>query len=241
MEIDKNEKSVLKLFLEPDFPLLVAFRDKAPGTFTHCKNVSNLVESIALELELDVDKMLVAAMYHDVGKMNFPDCFSENQGTDVNMHSKLEPMISYHMITRHVGDSVLTMMKHDIPICILNMIAQHHGNTVVQAFYNKALDTNKKTIEDNFRYKCDTPKTTESAVLMICDCVEATARSKFNEGILKNSTDKENVVQKTIQRLVEDNQLDDMKVGQIKVITRTLVKEMSNIYHKREKYEKSEV
>lgn len=242
MEIDEKEsgKNSLKTFLDVDFPLLIAFRDKAPGTFIHSKNVKELMEGISLELDLDIDKMLVAAMYHDIGKMNFPEFFSENQEISENIHDSLDPIISYYLITRHVGDSVLTMMKYNIPQCILDIISQHHGNTILRGFYAKAKKINKKAVEDNYRYKCDTPKSTEAAILMICDSVEATARSKFNEGILKDLKSKENVVNTTIQRLENDGQLDDMKVGQIKLIKKALITQLSNIYHKREKYEDEE-
>jgi len=238
METEKkgNGKNSLKSFLDVDFPLLIAFRDKAPGTFIHSKNVKDLVEGISLELDLDIDKMLVSAMYHDIGKMNFPEMFGENQEIETNIHDTLDPLISYHIITRHVGDSVLTMMKHNVPKCVLDIISQHHGNTVLQAFYAKAKKVNKKAVEENYRYKCGSPKSTEAAVLMICDCVEATARSKFNEGLLKDVKSREDVVHSTIQRLEDDDQLDDMKVGQIKLIKRALIQAMSNIYHKREAY-----
>ena len=91
--------------------LLEKFREMAPGTFRHSQNVSLLCESIAVELNLNVDLLKVAGLYHDTGKMNCPEMFSENQQSEDNIHDKLEPAISYQILTRHVGDSVVKILQ----------------------------------------------------------------------------------------------------------------------------------
>ena len=226
----KNDK--LKGFLDPKCPHLIRFRDVAPGSFRHCENVSVFCESIAIELELDVDLMKVAAKYHDIGKINYPEAFSENQNGE-NIHDKLDPMISYQLITRHVGDGVVYLLEmEDMPREVMEIISQHHGNTVLKFFYKKS----KGKVDDLYRYRCCMPKRIESAILMICDSVEATSRALAVNGELENMEDRRKVVDSTIMRLTNDDQLDNMKVGELKVVRKVLYKELESIYHKRELY-----
>ena len=216
-------------------PLLEKFREIAPGTFRHSQNVSLLCESIAVELDLNVDLMRAAGLYHDIGKMNAPEMFSENQTGEDNVHDKLDPLISYQIITRHVGDSVVKILQlPDFPdkIKLMDMISQHHGNTILRFFYKKS----KSKVDDTYRYKTPSPASIEAAVLMICDSVEATARSLDSNDKLDESKDRRAVVNTTVDRLTQDYQLDDIKVGDLRTIKNMLYKEMENIYHKREAY-----
>lgn len=229
-----DETYDLKKYLDPTFSLLDKFREIAPGSFKHCQNVSNICESIAVELGLDVDLMKCAALYHDIGKMNNPLFFSENQTDEENVHDKLEPILSYHTITRHVGDSILYMLQCDnIPHKVIEIISQHHGDTVLRAFHNKA----KNEPEDKYRYKCKKPTSTEAAVLMIVDSVEATARALYNN----NSSEDNDIVMKaltgTVDRLIDDGQLDNVTLGTLKIIKKQMKKELASIYHKRVTYD----
>lgn len=231
----KTEKdySGLRKFLNPKIPILSMFRDKAPGTFKHSVNVSMLCESVALALNLDVDLMKVSAMYHDIGKVNYPSAFSENQNGK-NIHDDLDPWISYQIITRHVPDSVLILLNlKGMDDDVMKIVSQHHGDTILRYFYDKA---GKDVVDDIFRYKCEKPKSIEAAVLMICDSVEATSRSLASNGALEKTEQRRSVVDSTVRRLSNDDQLDDMKVGQLKIVKKTLFKELENIYHKREPY-----
>ena len=230
-----------KELLDPKYPLMEKFREIAPGTFRHSQNVSILCESIALELDLDVDLMKAAGLYHDVGKMNAPEMFSENQNGDDNIHDRLDPTVSYQIITRHPGDSVIKLLQleeFDDKIKLMEIVSQHHGNTILSEFFRKS----KSKVEDLFRYKSSAPQSIEAAVLMICDSVEATARSKDSKNELGDTKDRRGVVNKTVDRLMQDYQLDDIKVGALRKIKTILYKELENIYHKREAYsEKVEV
>ena len=233
---DKEERNLYKEIIDPDYKLLVEFKEKAPGTYRHCNNILTFCESIAKELELNVDLMRAAALYHDIGKMNSPKVFSENQNGSGNIHESLDPKTSYHLITRHVGDGILILLQiPDMTTELLNIISQHHGNTVLKYFYDK-----DDTAEDKYRYKCSAPTTLESSVLMIVDSVEATARSLYNNGKMGDTEDKKKVIEKTIDRLINDNQLDELKVGDLKKIKSVLHKELQTMYHKREDYDKEE-
>ena len=222
----------LKSFLDASHPLLETFRKVAPGTFAHSDNVADLCEAVAIELKLDTDIMSVIGKYHDIGKMNCPEAFSENQNGK-NIHNDLEPMISYQIITRHIGDTAVILLNEpEFPRELIEMITQHHGDTVLAFFYKKS----NTDVNDLYRYKCRKPQTIESAVLMICDSIEATARSLASNGKLETSDDKKAVINNTINRLMDDDQLDDVKVGDLKKIRRVLYKELENKYHKRELY-----
>lgn len=232
-----EEELDIKQFLDSDFPLLEKFREIAPGSFKHSQNVADMCELIAKELGMDQDVMKIAGLYHDVGKMVNPQMFTENQDEE-NPHDSLEPNISYQIISRHLSDSVLILFNHDFPAEIIRIISQHHGNTIIKYFYDKS----GSQIEDNYRYKCKRPETDEAAILMIVDSVEATARSlaSVGNGKLENSDKRHAVVDNIIMRLEEDGQLDNIKVGVLKVIRKVLYKELDSLYHRRVAYPEEE-
>jgi cyclic-di-AMP phosphodiesterase PgpH len=224
--------SKLKGLMDPKNAILERQRDTAPGTFKHSKNVASFCESVALELNIPSEELLVAATYHDIGKIICPEVFSENQN-DENIHDKLEPIISYNFISRHVGDSIMLMLQiKDMPKKIMEIVSQHHGNTVMKFFFDKS----GQSLDDLYRYKCLPPQSLEAAILMLCDSVEATARSVFMAGGLKTKEDRTSVVDNTVQRLMKDDQLDNIMVGELKVIRRVLMKELDSTYHNRETY-----
>jgi len=230
-----DEEFTFKNLLDSKFPLLEKFRESAPGSFRHSQNVSQLCESVAIELGLDTDMMKCAGLYHDLGKMNAPEMFSENQATGKNIHDGLDPSISYQLITRHVSDTVTRLLE--IPdfagkLTLMNIVSQHHGNTVLRFFFQKA----KSKVEEHFRYKLPIPQTIEAAVLMICDSVEATSRALDGDDQLEDTKDRRVVVNTTVERLMNDYQLEDIKLGQIRIIKTVLFKELESMYHKRERY-----
>ena len=231
-----EEEQDYKQFLDSDYPLLEKFREIAPGSFKHSQNVADMCELIAKELDLDSNLMKVAGLYHDVGKMLNPQMFAENQDEE-NPHDKLKPDISYQIISRHLSDSILILFNYNFPVDVIKMVSQHHGNTVVKYFFDKS----KSEIEDNYRYKCKQPETDEAAILMIVDSVEATARSLASvNGKMENSEKRHAVVDNIIMRLEEDGQLDNIKVGVLKVIRKVLYKELDSLYHRRVAYPEEE-
>jgi len=235
--LSDEEKANLKTILEPSSSLMTRFRDRAPGTYKHCQNVSGLCEAIALELGLDAELLSVAGMLHDIGKIYNPEYFTENQD-DVNPHDKLDPFISYQFITRHVSDSCMILTQANIPRKLIEIVSEHHGdNILIPMFLKQKEKTNGSTPEDRFRYKSRKPTTTESAILMIVDNVEATAKSLFNSGKLDDVKD---MIDKTLMRLEDDEQLDELKIGIVRIIKQVLYKEIESVYHKRVSYEELE-
>lgn len=233
------EKYDLKILLDAKYPFLEKMRDKTPGTFKHSQNVADLCEAVALELGIDPNLMRVLGMYHDAGKISFPEAFYENQNGSGNIHDNLDPMISFHLLTKHISDSALILVQiKDFPSELITPITQHHGNTVLKSLANKADGID----EEMFRYRnTSSPTTLEAAILMICDSVEATIRSKENTDHI-DSADIRIIIQSTIDRLELDNQLDEIKLGSLKKIKKALQRDLESKYHKRssEDYEEKE-
>ena len=231
-QIGEVVTSDLKKYLDTEYPLLDKFKSQSPGTFRHSQNVANLAEAVASDLGMDTILTKVCAMYHDIGKMYNPKYFTENQNGDGNPHDDLEPHISYQLITRHVADSVFILTTEtDMPRKVMEIISEHHGDTILSAIFNKSESTN----EDSFRYKCPKPSSEYSSILMIVDAVEATARSISDK--LTTPESKIKVVKDTIDRLREDQQLDEMKVGTLRQVQQRLIRELDGIYHTRVDYD----
>jgi len=222
-------------FLDSSYSMLERLREEAPGTYKHCQSVANICESIAIELGLNKDLLKCAALYHDIGKLNSPSYFSENQSSDRNPHDKLDPYVSYQIISRHVSDSVLYLLQmDDMPKEVAEIVSQHHGNSAIQAFFKKA-NTNDSE-KHKFRYKCKVPQSTEAGILMIVDSTEAMVRALYDT----SNTDKD-FVKKTInlaiERIENDSQIDNLTIGTAKVVKKILLKELDGTYHKRVLYD----
>ena len=138
IEFDQD-KYDLKALVDAKHPFMEKMRDKAPGTYKHCQNVANLCEAVAIELDIDTNIMRVLGQYHDAGKITFPECFYENQNGSGNLHDELEPMVSFHLLSKHISDSALILSQmHDFPSELIEPIVQHHGNTVIKSLANAA-------------------------------------------------------------------------------------------------------
>ena len=229
-----KEKDVLTQLLDSSYPLLQKFREACPGTFKHSQALAGMVEGISISLGLNTTFMKVAALYHDVGKMFNPKYFTENQLEDENPHEKLDPMISFQIITRHVSDtSLLLLADENFPRDLIKIATQHHGNSVLRYFFDKS----GKDVDDLFRYKGEKPSCVEAAILMICDSIEARSRSEVQAGRF----DPTYVIEDTINALMSDGQLDDvvMRLGDLQKIKDALGKELEGTYQKRVDYNKA--
>jgi len=232
-----NDKYDLKTLLDVKYPFLEKMRDKAPGTYKHCQNVSGLCEVVGLELNIDTNVMRVLGMYHDAGKITNPECFYENQNGSINIHDNLDPMTSFQLISKHVSDSALILVQlEDFPHELIKPITQHHGNTVI-----KSLAIASGIEEDMFRYRNTSPPTTlEAAILMICDSVEATIRSKEHGSEQLDVDSIRDIIRNTTERLESDDQLDEIRVGDLKRIKKALQRDLESKFHKRVDYDKIE-
>lgn len=232
---DSEEKNNnLNLLLDSSYPLIQKFRDSCPGSFKHSQALSSMIEGISLALKLDVTYMKVAALYHDIGKMFNPKYFTENQLEDENPHEKLDPKMSYQIISRHISDTALILLNDEnFPRDLIEMIVQHHGTCIVRYFFDKS----GTDVEDNYRYKGKKPEKVESMILMICDCIEAKSKSHLQAGNFNPTK----AIEGTINSLLSDGQLDDvvMRLGDLQKIKDALAKEMEGTYQKRVDYSKA--
>lgn len=161
-------------------PLLRELAIRAPGTYTHSLIMANLSESAAEAIEANPLLARVGCYYHDIGKMLKPEYFSENQGLrgGRNPHDHLTPNMSMLIITSHVKDGLELAEEHGLPQSICDLIPQHHGTTVIEIFYNRAVELGGKSVrKDDFSYDGPRPQTKEAGILMLADSVESAART----------------------------------------------------------------
>jgi len=233
-----SETTLLELS-DSNQPLLKELAIKAPGTFQHSLQVANLCEKVAGSIGGNSVLLRTAAMYHDVGKMNEPQFFIENQIPGNNPHDDLEPEESARIIINHVHRGIDYCREHKLPIDIIQFIQTHHGTSTVRFFLNKAKKAGEASGADvdqeDYSYPGPTPKSKEQAILMMADSVEAASRS------LK-SYDKESI-DRLVDGLVDyqrsEGQFEDAPITlrDISNAKRTLKLALNGIYHQRISYD----
>lgn len=222
-------------------PLLKRLQFEAPGTYHHSLMVSNLSEAAAEAIGADPVLARVGAFYHDIGKLQRPLFFVENQsyfGIE-NPHTKLNPRLSKMVITAHPKDGIEFAKKYGLPSIINNFILQHHGEGLASYFYNQAVKEEgiENVKEEQFRYTGPKPNMKETAILMIADAVESAVRS------LKNPTSEEieKIIDKIIVERLNDGQLSDspLTLHDIKIIAATFSRILRGMQHNRIKYQEN--
>ncbi len=233
-----SETTLLELG-DSNQPLLKELAIKAPGTFQHSLQVANLCEKVTNAIGGNAVLLRTAAMYHDVGKMNEPQFFIENQLPDNNPHDDLEPEESAAIIINHTLKGIDLCRENKVPFDIIQFVQTHHGTSSVRFFLKKANEkAAQKGIEideSKFSYPGPKPKTKEHAILMMADSVEAASRSlkKFD----KESMDK--LVDGLIEFQKNEGQFDNAAIT-LKDITaakRALKIALHGVYHQRISYD----
>lgn len=208
---------------------------KAPGTFQHSLQVANLAESAIYKIGGNSLLVRVGALYHDIGKMDMPMYFIENQST-INPHDELSFDESASIIISHVIRGIEKARKHKLPDMVTDFIRTHHGTMVVQYFYQNFLKNFPDKIADeaDFRYPGPKPYSKETAVLMMADSVEAAARSMQDHD--PETIDK--LVDNIIHHQMESGQFEncDITYREITQVRRMFKKMLSSIYHVRIAY-----
>ncbi len=226
-----------------DQPLLKELLMSAPGTYNHSILVGHLAESAAKSIGADSLLVKVAALYHDLGKMKRPEYFYENQSDIENIHDRLNPSMSRHIISNHIKDGLEMAVRNKIPRKVLNIISQHHGNSIISYFYEKQKDRElaangvSNGLKEHFRYPARKPQSKEAAILMLADSTEAAVRSI------------EKVTPKKIEQMVNDIFEDKLKDGQlnetnitlkeINTVKNTMIDGLMSIYHSRISYDET--
>jgi cyclic-di-AMP phosphodiesterase PgpH len=211
----------------------------APGTFQHSLQVSNLATAAAKEIGGNVLLVRVGALYHDIGKLNNPQCFIENQPSGVNYHKDLSPIDSATQIIRHVDDGLELAKKHRLPDVVTDFIATHHAKTVTAYFYRKYCDEGGDPNNVGpFTYHGKLPQSKEHVIVLMADAVEAASRT------LKEYTQESisSLVESIISSKLSDSQLAqaDISIKEINIIKAIFKRYIQQVYHQRIVYPKSE-
>ncbi|NCC30741.1 MAG: HDIG domain-containing protein [Chloroflexia bacterium] len=236
----------------PSRPLLRKLIREAPGTYYHSVAVGNLAEAAAEAVGADALLLRVGAYYHDIGKTIRPYFFTDNQMGRENVHNDLDPMTSAQIIVDHVREGVKMAQAEGLPSQIVDFIATHHGTGVIRHFYQQALQQQDSVNEADFRYPGPRPHTREQAIMMLADSVEATVRSKAQNGKLAPSqtTDGQvsgglngamaldELVKSIIETRVREGELDlaPLTMHDLTLIKQAFVTSLQSIYHPRVDY-----
>lgn len=228
-----SDVSLLELS-DTNSKLLKELSDKAPGTFHHSLQVANLAEAAANEIGANAMLVRVGALYHDIGKMERPTYFTENQITNVNPHDDLPPKESAKIIIDHVINGIEIARKNNLPDRVIDFIRTHHGTTMVYYFYKKQQELDQEVDKEDFKYPGPIPFSKETAILMMSDAVEAASKS------LKNPTFTmiDEFVEKIVKGQMQANQYlnANITLKEIEMVKKVLKQKLTNIYHLRVEY-----
>jgi len=220
-----------------NLPLFKDMAVEAPGTYHHSIIVGNLAEAGARFIGADPVLARVGAYYHDIGKLKKPEYFIENQIGMRNPHDTLKPQMSALVIISHVKDGLETARKMKLPKKVVEVIEQHHGTSMIELFYRKALAESKDTAQDSYRYPGPRPKTKETALVMLADSVEAAARGERNITVSKL----QKIVKENIDKKFNDGQLDDCPITRhdLEQIKTAFMPILTGVFHPRVDYEQA--
>lgn len=216
-------------------PVLRELSENCPGTFQHSLQVATLAGEAARKVGANVQLVRAGALFHDIGKINNPAFFTENQ-SGVNPHDVLQPDQSALIVISHVTDGLQRAEKANLPQVIKDLIAQHHGKSKTRYFYNKALKQSATGNVDPapYTYPGPNPQTREAAILMMADACEAAAKSLT----VPNEENITNIVNKIIDSQVSDGMFNESPISfkEINEVKNCLIKRLLTFYHTRVSY-----
>lgn len=225
-------------YMDPNNELLRRLSLEAPGTYQHCLVVGSLSEAAAQAIGANGLFCRVSTLYHDIGKLFNPHYFTENQMGGFNIHQLLTPIESAQVIIAHVIQGEELGRKHGLPQSFLDVITEHHGTTLVYYFYCKQVEQMGGDVdavdESQFRYPGPTPRTKESAIIMIADTIEAASRSMEDAN--------EEAITELVDRLVsdkaEEGQFDHCQLSfeELGIVKKTIIRTLAVTRHLRVKY-----
>ena len=230
-----SDVSLLEL-TDTNSPLLRRLSDEAPGTFQHSLQVANLAEMGALEIGANALLVRAGAIYHDIGKLKNPLFFIENQSSKFNPHDEIEFEESAQIIIDHVLDGIEIAKENNLPDELIDFIRTHHGTTTVEYFYKQFINnlTEENLDESIFNYPGPKPFSKETAILMMADASEASARS------LKNPTSEniDELIETVINKQITYEQFEnaDITFKEITQLKKLFKNKLVNIHHARIEY-----
>jgi putative nucleotidyltransferase with HDIG domain len=228
-----------------DQPLLRQLMVQVPGTYHHSIVVGNMVEAAAKNIGANSLLARVAAYYHDIGKINKPQYFVENQAGGANRHERLAPSMSSLILISHVKDGADLAKKYRLGEAILDIIRQHHGTSLITFFYQKAVDLQAKlrsskggdaspVSEEDYRYPGPKPQTKEAGLVLLGDAVEAASRTLTDPTAARI----QGLVQKIVNKIFSDGQLDEceLTLKDLHQIAKSFIQILMGISHQRIEY-----
>ena len=222
-------------------PLLRQLALRAPGTYTHSLIIANLAESAAEVIGANPLFARVGAYYHDVGKMQRPNHFVENQLYKGNPHDKLSPQMSALVVAAHVKDGIEVAERAGLPKQLVDFIPQHHGTLLITYFYRRAQELygDENVSEEGFRYPGPKPQTKEAAILMMADAVEAAVRSLRE----RTASRVQGMVRQLIHDRLDDGQFDecDLTFRELDRIASAFLPVLAGTLHERIEYPEKQV
>ena len=230
-----SDVSLLEL-TDTNSPLLRRLSDEAPGTFQHSLQVANLAEMGALEIGANALLIRAGAIYHDIGKLKNPLFFIENQSSKFNPHDEIEYVESAQIIIDHVLDGIEIAKENNLPDELIDFIRTHHGTTTVEYFHKQFINnlTEENLDESIFNYPGPKPFSKETAILMMADASEASARS------LKNPTSDniDDLIESVINKQISNEQFvnADITFKEITQLKKLFKNKLVNIHHARIEY-----
>lgn len=221
----------------PNHPLLRRLMLEAPGTYHHSVILANLAEAAAEAIGADALLARVGAYYHDIGKLKQPLWFKENQIGTANIHDGADTKTSVSMITGHVTAGLALAKQYRLPHAIQQIIAEHHGSTLVSYFYSKALREStgdRVVMEADYRYPGHTPQTAEAAIIMLCDTIEAAVRSMPSH----SPHEVRRFIDDLIKGKMEDGQLSEspLTLKDLNLIREACATVLHGVFHERVEY-----
>ncbi|MDR2490197.1 MAG: HDIG domain-containing protein [Spirochaetaceae bacterium] len=221
--------------LDTDAPLLRRLENTAPGTYSHSMEVAKLAEAACREIGANALLARVGAYYHDIGKIDKPDYFVENQGI-YNKHNELNPRLSATVIRSHVKLGIEKARAIGLPNELVEIIGCHHGDSLIAWFYNEAVkrEGEGNVNKEDFCYPGNPPKTKEAAVMMLADVTEAACRTLEKP----TSSRLEKFINDLIDKKVEARQLveSELTFHDIELVKKTFVRALVAHYHARIEY-----
>ncbi len=224
----------LRELTSSDARILKKLKEEAPGTYNHSMVVAQLAEASAAAIGEDVDFARAAALYHDVGKLHYPEHFTENQG-DYNLHDELTPELSADIIRSHAKDGYNLIKAHHLPDFLADIAMQHHGTLPIRYFYAKALKmTDGELNIEDFSYMGPKPQTKLAAIIMIADASEAAVRAVN----AKKPEEAERAIRSIIEERMDLEQFSECDITMVELtkIRQALVNTLTGVYHHRVKY-----
>lgn len=231
---NRATKQTLLELLDFNHPLLKKLATEAVGTYHHSLIVGNLSERAAEAIGANPLLARVGSYYHDIGKIINTEIFTENNEDSSDIHSGMKYEESARLIRNHVSEGIMLAKKYRIPQPVIDIIMQHHGNSVIRYFYDKAAKGEPDFNKSNYQYPGPRPQSKEAVLVMIADIVESTTKAKN----ISSEAEINKIIDVSISRLIQDGQFDEAPITlkDLKIVKESFLPVLESIYRKRLDY-----